>query len=603
MTTVPPRSEIAEEYTWDTASVFPSDEAWKAEMERIVQSLQEIQRFQGMLAESAERLADWMEHYQTVMQRIGKVNVYASLFSTVDTADQEAQAKNNQTTGLHGRVKAATAFAEPEIIAIGADTLQQWIEEEPRLAQYEHYFGDLFRRQAHVRSAEVEEVLGMVTDPFYTSRSTAGILTNAEMEFEPAISSEGEELPIAQGNLDALVMHPDREVRRTAWQNYADGYLAFKNTLANNLTAAVKEDVFFARMRRYDSSLEAALDEDNIPTEVFYNLIETYKRHLPTWHRYWAVRKRALGYEILHPYDIKAPLTEEKPSIPYEQAVDWVCEGMAPLGEAYTDVMRRGCLEERWIDVYPNKGKRQGAFSSGSPGTHPFILMSYTDDLESMSTLAHELGHSMHSYLSWQNQPIIYSHYSMFVAEVASNFNQALVRAHLLETQTDPTFQIALIEEAMSNFHRYFFIMPALARFELEMHERVEHGEGITADGLINLMADLFQEGYGDEIEMDRERVGVTWAQFGHLYLNFYVFQYATGISGAHALAQRVLDGEPGAADDYLAFLNAGSSEYALDVLKRAGVDLTTPEPVETTFGVLAQFVDRLETLIEERKG
>jgi oligoendopeptidase F len=305
-----------------------------------------------------------------------------------------------------------------------------------------------------------------------------------------------------------------------------------------------------------------------------------------------------MGVDTLRPFDLKAPLSQDKLLVPFAQSMDWICEGMAPLDEDYVDIMRRGVLEERWVDIYPNKGKTAGAFSSGVQGTHPFILMSYTDDLFSLSTLAHELGHSMHSYLSWQNQPFTYSRYSLFVAEVASNFNQAMVRAHLFATQPDPAFQIGLIEEAMSNFHRYFFIMPTLARFELETHERVERGQPLTADGMNSLMADLFEEGYGGEVAMDRDRVGITWAQFGHLYANFYVYQYATGIAGAHALADGVLAGEPGANERYLGFLKAGGSKYPLDALKDAGVDLTSPEPVEKAFAMLAEMVERLEVLL-----
>jgi len=254
------------------------------------------------------------------------------------------------------------------------------------------------------------------------------------------------------------------------------------------------------------------------------------------------------------------------------------------------------------VDIYPNKNKRAGTFSSGGPGTHPFILMNYTDDIFSLSTLAHELGHSLHSYYTWHTQPLIYSDYSIFVAEVASNFNQALVRAHLLETNADPEFQIAVIEEAMANFHRYFFIMPTLVRFELEIHERVERGDPLTADSMIALMADLFREGFGDRVAIDEARLGSTWCQFPtHLYSNFYVYQYATGISAAHSLARGVLDGAPGAVDRYLTFLKAGSSAYPLDALAAAGVDLTSPEPVEQTFGVLSDLVDRLEALIDAR--
>jgi oligoendopeptidase F len=388
-------------------------------------------------------------------------------------------------------------------------------------------------------------------------------------------------------------------VRRTAWESYADGHLAAKNTMANALSAGVKQDVFRARARRYNASLEAALTPPNIPTAVFHNLIDVFRRNLPTWHRYWRLRKAVLGVEHLHEYDIKAPLVEGKIEVSYRQAVDWICAGMAPLGQEYVDVLRRGALEERWVDIYPNKGKRLGAFSYGGPGTHPFIMMSYNDDIFSLSTLAHELGHSLHSYYSWRTQPTIYARYTLFAAEVASNFNQALVRDYLLRTQPDRAFQIAVIEEAMSNYHRYFFIMPTLARFELDLHERAERGEPLTATVMNELMADLFAEGYGDDLAMDRARVGSTWAQFStHLYANFYVYQYATGISGANALAQGVLNGDAGAVERYLEFLRAGGSHYPLDALRRAGVDLSTPEPVEAAFAVLADYVDRLETLL-----
>jgi oligoendopeptidase F len=353
-----------------------------------------------------------------------------------------------------------------------------------------------------------------------------------------------------------------------------------------------------SRVRRYGSSLEAALFENNVDLGVFHTLIGIFQKNLPLWHRYWRIRRRALGVDTLHPYDIWAPLTDSQPEVPYEQAVDWICEGLAPMGEDYVSAIRRGCLEDRWVDVYPNVGKAAGAFSWGTMGTYPFILMSYTDNVASLSTLAHELGHSMHSYLTWQHQPFVYSDYSLFVAEVASNFHQAMVRAYLLENNPDPVFQISVIEEAMDNFHRYFFIMPTLARFELELHERIEQGKGISADDTIELMADLFEEGYGGEMHVDRERVGITWAQFTHLYVDYYVYQYAIGISGANAIASRILSGQEGAAEGHREFLSAGGSRYPVNAVKLAGVDLAKPEPIEEAFAVLTGLVDRLEKLV-----
>jgi oligoendopeptidase F len=593
------RSEVAPEHTWDADSIFSSEADWEAEHSRVSAALPGLERFQGRLGESPALLAEWLHTLDGLMSSMGKLYVYAGMFHEVDTADQAAAARNSRAMSLYAEALAATSFGEPELLAIGFDKLRRWLGEEPRLALYAHYFDELERRQAHVRSAEVEELLGQLADPFQTAGSIHGIMVDADLHFRPAVAGGGQELPVAQGTISALLTSPDRAVRRSAWESYADAHLAYKNTMATCMSAGVKQNVFRARARRYNSALEAALAPNHIPLEVFHNLIETFRRHLPTWHRYWRLRKRALGYDELHVYDVKAPLTTRMPVVPFPQATEWISQGMAPLGEEYVAVMRRGLLEQRWVDIYPNQGKRMGAFSSGVQGTHPFIMMNYNDDIFGMSTLAHELGHSLHSYYTWQTQPPVYANYGLFVAEVASNFNQALVRAHLLAANTDRDFQIALIEEAMANFYRYFFVMPTLARFELEIHQRVERGEALTAESLTTLMAELFKEGYGEGLAFDAERVGSTWMQFStHLYANFYVYQYATGISGAHALAAGVLAGKAGAAENYLAFLKAGGSLYPLDALNLAGVNMASPEPVEQTFELLAGMVEKLEQLV-----
>ncbi|WP_420631803.1 oligoendopeptidase F [Candidatus Leptofilum sp.] len=597
------REEIPQQYKWDVESIFPNPEAWETAVSQFQEQLKEISKFKGRLSEGPSVLGDYFEAVDKLATAVGKIFVYASLNYSVDTTNQETAARHDRARGLFGMTMATIAFAQPEMLAIGFETLREWLTQDERLADYGHYLNQLEKQQEHVRSAEVEQVLGMVRDAFSTASATHGILANADLKIEPAVGSDGQTYDVTQGTIGGLTTHADREVRRTAWEHYADAHLAFKNTMANALAAGVKQDVFNMRVRGYKNSLEAALSSNFIPTEVFHNLINTYKANLPTWHRYWNIRRRALGYKTLYPYDVKAPLSLNPPNVPYETAVEWIATGMLPLGQEYAATLRSGALENRWVDVYPNQGKRMGAFSSGVKGTHPFIMMSYTDDLFGLSTLAHELGHSMHSYLTWQNQNVLtYSRYGLFVAEVASNFNQAMVRAHLLEANSDPEFQIAVIEEAMSNFHRYFFIMPTLARFELEIHERVERGQALNADGLNNLLADLFSEGFGDEVVVDRDRVGITWAQFHtHMYANFYVYQYATGISAAHSLSQSILAGNEGAVDNYLSFLKAGSSVFPLDAIKIAGVDMTSPEAVETTFGVLASYVDLLEELVGQR--
>jgi len=600
---VPQRNEVPVQYTWDTASIFPSDQAWEAEIELVGQQLSELAGFRGRLSDGPAILADWMEALQNMLRSLGKIHIYASNHHNVDTTDQASAAQNDRAMGLYARAMATVAFAEPELLAIDTETLFRWVREEPRLAIYAHYVDELGRRRPHVRSAEVEELLGQIMDPFHTATATHSVLADADLTFTPAHSSdrEAEPIQVTQGNIDALLASPDRDARRTAWESYADAHLATKNTMANCLSTGVKQNVFRARARRYGSALEAALSANHIPQAVYYNVLDTFRQNLPTWHRYWRIRRQALGYDRLHVYDIKAPLTTRSPQVPFDWAVEQISEGLRPLGKDYLTTMRKGLLEQRWVDIYPNRGKRSGAFSTGAPGTHPFVLMSYTDDLESLSTLAHELGHSMHSYYTWQTQPVIYGDYSIFVAEVASNVNQALVRDHLLKANTDRDFQIAVIEEAMSNFHRYFFLMPTLARFELEIHQRVERGEALTADSMMALMTDLFREGYGEEVEIDEDRIGITWGQFHtHLYANFYVYQYTTGISGAHALARGMLAGTPGAVENYVAFLKTGNSLYPIDALNLAGVDLTTPKPVESAFAYLAGLVDRLEELLEQ---
>ena len=596
--TVPTRNELAVEHTWNAPSVFPTVEDWEVEFKNISASLSDLGKYQGHLSDGPATLADALEVFEHLIRGIGKVVIYAGLSHYVDTTDQEAAGRFSMAQGLYGKSLAAAAYLDPELLKIGKRTLLQWVVEEPRLTIYEHYISNLFRKQVHIRSAEVEELLGLLTDPFSGARSTARMLTDAEFRFEPAVSKDGRQLSLTQGTLEKLLTSADREARRTAWENYADTYLAHKNTLTNNLITSIKQNVFLMHARRHSSTLEATLFEHNIPVEVFHNLIDTFRKNIPTWHRYWEIRRKALGVETLHTYDIWAPLTTDRPNVSFDQAVEWICDGLAPLGNEYTDQIRKGCLTDRWVDIYPNQGKTAGAFSHGSPGTHPFIVMSFNNDTLSLGTLAHELGHSMHSYLTWQNQPIVYSRYSLFAAEVASNFHQAMVRAYLLDKETDPQFQISVIEETMDNLHRYFFIMPTLARFELEVHERVERGEGLTADSMIELMADLFSEGYGDVMHLDRQRDGITWATFSHLYRDYYVYQYVTGISGAHALANRVLSGAEGAAHKYLNFLKAGSSDYPINLLKQAGVDLATPQAVEETFAVLAGYVDRLEQLV-----
>ena len=598
---VPVRSKVDRKFTWNAESVFKSDKAWEKEVKQILLEIPKLKAYEGCLTQSPAILLEALTAANDLLLRAQTALMYAGFAYSVDTTNQQAAGQRGQAYDMNAKVLSAVAFLQPEILSIGLETLEQWMREPAGkpLSIYRHYFADLFRKQAHVRSAEVEELLGLVNDPLQGAYSSTSMLTNADFQFKPALDSKGNVLDLTQGTIYNLIYHPDRKARRSAYNNYMDKYIENKNTLATNLAYSIKANVFYMRARKHESSLAASLFDLNIPTDVFYNLIDTFKSKLPVWHRYFEIRRKALGLRKLAYYDLWAPLTKRKVSVPFEKGVELITESLAPMGREYVNTVRNGVLKNRWVDVYPNQGKAEGAFSWGVQGTHPFILMSYTDDMLSMSTLAHELGHSMHSYLTWKNQPFVYSDYSLFAAEVASNFHQAMMRGHLLSTVNDKNFQLALLEEAVGgNFFRYFFQMPTLARFELETHERIERGESLTADSMIDLMTDLFAEGFGPNFDMDRERVGMTWSTFSHLFLNYYVYAYATGISGANALAGRILRGEPNAVDNYLGFLKSGSSDYSLNVLKKAGVDLATPQPVEETFAVMEDYIDRMEKLL-----
>lgn len=599
MTTVPARSQVPVESTWNHESVFPAFDAWREEYQAVVSLIGEIDAFKGGLSDSPARLAQWFDFNASLARRVWTLYMYPVMWQACDGNHEEIKGMVGQAQGLAGQYISAASFENPELLAMDEGTLTSWVEDQADLNVYRHSINDLLRTKKHVLSTEVEAVLGLLSDPLGRIEGIRGALTDMDMTFSAAVDSAGAELPLVQSTRDKLLSSGDREARKTAWNNYADSFLKFNNTLATTYLASVKRNVVMARLRGYDSVLHAKLTPNNIPVEVFHNLIDTYNRHIPTWHRYWDVRRRALGYETIHPYDLWAPLTTADPELSFSDAVDMIAAGMAPLGEDYVATLRRGCLEQRWVDYAINDGKSEGAFSYGTYDSHPFIMMSFDGNLSSMGTLAHELGHSMHSLYTRRHQPFVYSHYSMFAAEVASNFNQAMVRAHLFANNSDRDFQLALIQEAMDNIHRYFFIMPTLARFEFEVHARMEKDEPLTPDMLNEIMSGFYAEGYGQTMTDDPRRTGSTWAQFGHLYEPFYTFQYATGISAAHALANAILASDDASAvGRYLAFLRAGNADYPINVLRAAGVDMSTPTAVEETFKVLEGLVNRLESLI-----
>jgi len=595
---LPPRSRIEKKYRWNAERLFASPKAWEAELTAILGDIPGVQALKGTLATGAAALADALGRVESLAARMQRALVYAGFSYSVDTTDQAAAGMNDRAQGALGRVNAAVSFVEPELIAIGRDALLSWADGEPRLAAWRHWLENLFRRQRHVRSSEAEELLGMLADPFSGPTTVSSMLTNADFRFPPAVSSSGRKLPISQGTIGAVLEDRDRAARKSAWESYMRVHAEHRHTLAAALGASIKQNTFKARARRFDSTLEAALFPDDLPVDVFHNAVGVFRARLPVWHRYFELRRKALRVRTLGHFDMWAPLGKKHTRLGYERVVELICDGLAPLGPDYVSTVRAGCGRERWVDVLPNQGKREGAFSWGSFGTLPYIMMSFTGDVTSLSTLAHELGHSMHSLLTWKTQPYVYSGYSTFIAEVASNLHQALVRASLLGADVSGDFKVEVLEEAMANFFRYLFIMPTLARFELETHQRAERGEPLTATDMVALIGGLLEEAYGSAVEVKPERDGMLWAAFPHLFEDYYVFQYETGIAGAQAIAKRILGGEAGAADDYRSFLSLGSSRYPLEALRVAGVDLSRPEPVQAAFDVLEDCVSQLEELI-----
>jgi oligoendopeptidase F len=594
---LPQRDDVPLEATWNLASVYPDLAAWELAAQELDAAIPTVAAASGQLGTSAATLLALLRRAERLRMLAERIYVYASMCFDVDTTNQDAAALRGRAISLYVRLEAALAFVEPELLALGSARLEELRAAEPALALYDHYLANLRRRAPHVRSGEVEGLLAQAGDPLSAAYSAYLMLAEGELRFADAVDSQGQRHPVATGTVEALLQSPDRALRQSAWASHQDGFLAFKNTLGAIYAGSVRGDVFNARARNHASVLQARLFGGNIPQEVYDQVLDACRRHLPIWHRYWGLKRRALGLERLEACDIFAPLAAP-PRFSFAEASELLYQAFAPLGAEYVATVRAGLTNERWVDRYPNRGKLSGAYSGGGYGTHPFILMNYDGTLSSVSTLAHELGHSLHTWHACAAQPPIYARYGLFVAEVASNFNQALMRAHLLTQDLSREVEIAVIEEAMANFHRYIFLMPILSEFEQRVHTMAEAGESLTADAMSVIMHELFARGYGPDGQADPARDGIVWAQFPHLYEAYYVYQYASGIAAANVLAEEVLSGAPGARKRYLACLRAGGSVYPLDALRIAGIDMTSPAPLDQAFAVLDRFVSRLELLV-----
>ncbi len=592
------REEIPVEDTWAVEDLYASDELWEQELQTLEQDKKILLSFAGHLSESAQKLYEYLENMERVDAKASLLGNYCMRKADVDTRDATYQAMTGKFMGVVVGLSSATSFETPEIMAISDEQLDQFYAEYPQLERYRRYLTNLRRMKDHVLSPAEEKLLAAAGEMAQTPDNVYGMLADADLTFADAIDTKGEKHPLRQGTFVACEESPDRQLRKSAYENLYDGFASMKNTAAGLLNAQNKQLKFFAEARKYPSAFEASLNRTQVPTSVYLNLIEAVHQNLDKMHRYVRLRKKLLGVDELHFYDIYTPLVSDvDKKIPFADAKQTVYDAMAPLGEDYRKVLKEG-FESRWIDVYQNEGKRSGAYSAGA-AVHPFVLLNYSGTLDSQFTLAHEMGHALHSWHSHKYQNPVDSGYVIFVAEVASTLNEALLMEYLLGKTTDKKERAYLINHFLDQFKGTIYRQTMFAEFELNIGKMVSEGQTLTADTLCAEYRRLNEMYYGPDMVVD-DRIAMEWARIPHFYYNYYVFQYATGYSAAIALSRRILaEGEP-AVKDYIQFLSGGCSKTPIDLLKGAGVDMTSPEPVNQALQLFGELLDEMEALMED---
>ena len=590
------REEIPQQYKWKMEDLYATNELWEADFEKLQKGIAEIKRFEGTLAESADNLLKMQMACDELNELAENVYVYANQRFHEDTGNSYYQGLASRAQMLLVQVSEATAYIEPEILNIPEEKLEEMMKAEG-LLKYETYFKRLLKRKEHILSKDMEELLAGVAEVAEGPKDTFMMFNNADVKFPVITGEDGEPEEITHGKYIKLLESQDREVRKAAFMGLYGTYGKFKNTLAATYRANVKQSGFFAKARKYESSLQAALAGSAIPTEVYDSLIDSVHAHLPALHEYVKVRKEKLGVDELHMYDLYVPMVgEADKKIPYEEAKEIVLKGLAPLGDDYLALLKKG-FDEGWIDVYENEGKRSGAYSWGAYGTHPYVLLNYSDTLNNVFTLAHEMGHALHSYHSDEAQEFIYAGYKIFVAEVASTCNEALLIHHLLENCKDKTEKAYLLNYFLEQFRGTLFRQTMFAEFEKIAHAKSEAGEPLTAETLCKIYYDLNKQYFGEDIVVD-EAIAMEWARIPHFYTPFYVYQYSTGFSAAIAISSKILKGEPGIVEKYKKFLSGGSSLDCIDLLKICDVDMTTKEPVEEALKVFEKTLKEFAEII-----
>ena len=594
---IPVRAEVPEENTWRLEDIFPTDEAWKAEYEALQKMPEQIAAYAGHLGESAETLLRYYRLSDELTVRLSKLMGYASQKLDQDTANGFYLDMRGKAMSVYVAISGAAAFATPEIIAIPDETMERFFAGEAALETYRRPITAVRRLKAHVLSAEEEALLAAAGEMARSPDDIGSMLRNADLRFPDVSDGEGKLHPLTAGTFVPLLESADRVLRKNAFQTYYTRLGEVKNTIAATLDAQFRQLKFFSNARHYGSTLEASLDANEVKTEIYTNLIEAVHGNLDKMYRYVALRKKLLGVDELHMYDVYTPVVEDAAvKIPFEEAKRTVLEALAVLGEDYTDLLKEG-FSSRWIDVYENQGKRSGAYSSGNSYPHPYVLLNHKDTLDSMFTLAHEMGHALHSYHSTKYQPTCTADYVIFVAEVASTCNEILLMRHLLGKTEDKKERAYLINHFLDQFKGTVYRQTMFAEFELEMGRTAENGETLTADALCEKYLALNRLYFGPEMVSDDE-IALEWARIPHFFYNYYVFQYATGFSAAVAIANRILaEGAPAVAD-YKRFLSGGSSTDPVSLLKIAGVDMSTPEPVNSALELFGELVEELEEIL-----
>jgi oligoendopeptidase F len=598
---LPKRSELDQEYTWDLTQVFTSDEEWETAFKEVKETLPQVKKYQGKLGESAATLLDALQIKDQLMAKLGKVYVYSHLKKDENNTNSKYVAYNDRSSSLYTEVGSAISFIVPEILSLKESTLQGFLEENKDLQLYSHALAEITRQKDHVLSAAEEAIIAQAGEMAGAPSDIFTMINNADMKFPKITDENGEEKELTHGRYVQFLESKNSRVRKDAFEAMYSSFRKQRNTIASTLNASVKKDIFYAKVRNYSSALETAVDKDNVPVDVYNNLIDTVHEHLHLFHRYVSLRKKVMGVEELHMYDVYVPLVKDTDmEFSYEEGQKLVLESLKPLGEEYTSIVEQG-YKSRWIDVYENEGKRSGAYSSGTYGTPPYVLLNYQDTLDNVYTLTHEIGHSLHSFYSRKEQPYVYSGYTIFVAEVASTLNEALLTHHLLQTTTDPKKKMYILNHYLDGFRGTLFRQTMFAEFEKLIHGKVEAGEALTSDLLSEMYYELNLKYFGPDMVVDQD-IELEWARIPHFYMNFYVYKYATGFSAAAALSKQIIEEGAPAIERFLAFLKSGSSDYPIEVLKKAGVDMTSPDPIRQALKVFEETLIQLEELFEEHE-